>query len=379
MRSAARSEDVAAWTALLERAWPVTDAAGWDRPGLQVGDPAMPVERVLVALDVTGAVIDEAAEVSGTLVVAHHPLLFRPLERLTPSSASGRLALAAARGGVAVTAVHTNLDVAEDGAGTSEPIVTALGLVDVVPLAHDTDREVDAKLVTFVPSEAAAVVLDAMTAAGAGTSGTYARCAFESPGTGRFRPLAGATPHVGEVGVDAAVAEVRLEVLVPRARLTPVVAALREAHPYEEVAFDVLPRLGGLRRGIGRIGRLARAEPLAQVARRLRTALPAPHVRVAGDPDREVTRVAAVGGAGGSLVGAALSAGADVLVTGDLGHHVALDALELGLALIDAGHHATEVAAMPALRVRLEGLAAREGLAAPVVASRIDTAPWGTA
>jgi hypothetical protein len=233
--------------------------------------------------------------------------------------------------------------------------------------------------VTFVPVEDAGAVLDALARAGAGTSGAYERCAFEVGGTGHFRPLEGASPHVGQVGVDAEVAEVRLELLVPRGRLAAVVAALRTSHPYEEVAFDVLPRVGGLRRGLGRVGRMERATTLRQVAATLRTALPSPQLRVAGDPERAVTTVAAVGGSGGSLAGAALAAGADVLVTADLTHHVVLDALELGLALVDAGHHATEVAAMPALRTRLERLAAVEGLEAPVVASGIDTSPWGDA
>jgi dinuclear metal center YbgI/SA1388 family protein len=375
----ARPGTVADWLALIERSWPSTDAAPWDRPGLQVGDPAMPVARVVVTLDVTSAVIAEASAVEGTLVVAHHPLLFRPLERLTTSTAAGRIALAAARAGVAVTAVHTNLDVAEDGTGTTDPIIAALGLVDVRPLAHDTEGSADLKLVTFVPVDDAGAVLDALARAGAGTSGAYERCAFEVGGTGRFRPLEGASPHVGQVGVDAEVAEVRLELLVPRGRLAAAVAALRASHPYEEVAFDVLPRVGGLRRGLGRVGRLDRATTLRQVAATLRTALPSPQLRVAGDPERAVTTVAAVGGSGGSLVGAALAAGADVLVTADLTHHVVLDALELGLALVDAGHHATEVAAMPALRTRLERLAAAEGLEAPVVASGIDTSPWGDA
>lgn len=375
----ARTDTVAAWLALIDRAWPASDASPWDRPGLQVGDPSAAVARALVTLDVTGAVVAEAAEVPGTLVVAHHPVLLRPLERLTPATAPGRVALAAAAAGVAVTAVHTNLDVAEDGCGTSDPVAAVLGLTDLRPLAHEPTDGGALKLVTYVPVEDAARVLDALAAAGAGRAGDYERCAFEVAGTGRFRPLAGARPHLGAVGEDAEVAEVRLEVAVPRSRLTAVVAALRAAHPYEEVAFDVLPALSGLRRGLGRVGSLARPMALVDLARRVREGLPAPHLRTAGDPSRAIGTVAVVGGSGGSLVGAALAAGADVLITADVSHHVALDALELGLAIIDAGHHATEVAAMPAFVARLAELARREGLVAPVLASRVDTSPWRSA
>jgi putative NIF3 family GTP cyclohydrolase 1 type 2 len=128
--------------------------------------------------------------------------------------------------------------------------------------------------------------------------------------------------------------------------------------------------------GFGVVGTLPTPQPLSAVAERIRAELPAPHLRYAGDPDREVRTVAAVGGAGDSLIGAAAGAGADVYVTGDLRHHVTLDALELGLTLIDAGHHATEVAALPSWRARLEEAATARGLSATVVASAVPTVPW---
>jgi dinuclear metal center YbgI/SA1388 family protein len=330
---------------------------------------------VLVALDVTTRVIAEAATVADTLVVAHHPLLFRPLESLTPDTAAGRVALAAAAAGVAVTAVHTNLDVAVDGAGTSDPIVAALGLRDVTVLAPEL-ADAHLMLVTYVPAPDVERVFDAVTAAGAGLLGAYDRSGFVSPGTGRFRPLPGARPHIGAIGEDERVDEQRLELLVPPASAPAVLAALRASHPYEEVASHLVRTLDGAERGIGRVGDLPAPLSLADVAQRLRDALPAPHLRVAGARDRPVRRVAAVGGAGGSLLAHAVRAGADVLVTADIGHHVALDALELGIALVDAGHHATEVAALPALMERLREDASLRGLIAPVVGSMTPTDPW---
>lgn len=266
-------DTVGAWLAVLERGWPVRDAAGWDRPGLQVGDPAAAVDRVLVALDVTAAVLDEAAAVDRTLVVAHHPLLLRPLAALTPSSAAGALALRAATAGVAVAAAHTNLDAADDGTGTSDPVVRVLGLRGAVGLL-----------------------------------------APERPDA---RPL-------------------------------------------------------------GRVGDLPEPATLVEVARRIAVGLPAPSVRIVGRVDREVRRVAVLGGAGADAVPEAVAAGADVLVTGDVRHHAALDALALGLALVDAGHHATEAAAMPAFAARLAEHAAAAGLSAPVELSTVPTDPWTT-
>lgn len=264
-------DTVGAWLALVERLYPTSDAADWDHPGLQVGDPAWPVNRVLVTLDVTGAVLAEAASEPGTLVLAHHPLLLHPLRSLTPATAAGALALRAAGTGVAVAAAHTNLDAADDGAGTSDPVVTVLGL-----------------------------------------SGVSALCPPASPGA----------------------------------------------------------------RAMGRVGDLPERMTLRSVAERVAEGLPAPSTRFSGDADRAVRRVAVLGGAGTSAVPDALRAGADVLVTGDVRHHVALDALELGLALIDAGHHATEDAAMPSFAQRVGREAAQHGLQAPVVRAATVTTPW---
>jgi dinuclear metal center YbgI/SA1388 family protein len=371
------TDTVASWLEVLHARYPPAQAAAWDNPGLQVGDPAWPVERVLVTLDVTPAVLDEAAETPGTLVIAHHPVLFRPLARLTPDSAPGRLALSAATRRTAVAAAHTNLDVTDDGADTNHPVADLLGLRHVAPLTVELREGARLKLVTFVPPEAISDVLDAVSAAGAGRIGDYERCSFRVAGTGTFRALPGSDPYSGPgIGEDAEEDEFRLEVELPRRRAGAVVAALQAAHPYDEVAFDLVPLLDGAPLGFGRVGDLPEPLLLAEVADRVRTRLPAPHLRYAGPPDRPVRRVAIVGGAGDSLLEAARASGADVYITGDLRHHVTLDALTVGLSLIDAGHHATEVAAMPAFLDRLERAGRADGRTAPVVASRVPTVPW---
>ncbi len=363
------------WLRLVDAHWPTAQASSWDAPGLHVGDPAWPVARVLVGLDVTRAVVDEAAEVEHTLVLAHHPLLLRGIERVTPSSPGGAIALRAARAGVAIAAAHTNLDVARDGTGTSDPVADVLGLVDRRPLTSGLEEAAQVKLVTFVPPAHTEAVLDAVAAAGAGRIGDYERCSFRVRGTGTFTPGAGTDPFSGTVGEPAAEEEDRLEAVVPRRRAGDVVRALLDAHPYDEVAYDLVPLLGASA-GFGWVGRLPTPTPLGEVATRLRDDLPAPHLRCAGGRERVVTTVAVVGGSGGSLAGAALAAGADVLVTGDMKHHDTLDLLAQGLAVVDAGHHATEVAAMPAWIAALRRDAEGSGLRAPVIASSVDTDPW---
>jgi hypothetical protein len=265
--------------------------------------------------------------------------------------------------------------------GTTDPIAALLDLRDPRPLRPQL--LVDAplvKLVTFVPSDAAAAVLSALAVSGAGVIGEYDRCSFRVAGTGTFRPSASAHPVVGERGRVNEVGEDRLEAVVPRHLLGGAVRALRDAHPYEEVAFDVYPLLDAeapsAGKGFGRVGDLEEPMTLRELADRLVDGLPAPHLRVAGDLDAGVRRVAACGGAGDGLIGAALAAGADCYVTGDLRHHVTLDALTAGLALVDAGHGATEAAALPGLQAALAAEASRRGLRARLLASSLPAEPW---
>ena len=375
------ADQVSQWLDVLHQAFPPGDAEAWDNVGLQVGGPADPVDAVLVCLDVTPATVAEAQAQGASLIIAHHPLFFRPLERLTPASATGLLALSAARAGVAIAAAHTNFDVAVDG--TTEPIARLLGISDAAPLTAGKGGFV--KVVVFVPVEATAAVMAAGFSAGAGGIGEYDECSFRVSGTGTFRPSSAANPAAGERGRRNEVAEDRIEMVVPSDRASAVVDAVTAAHPYEEVALDVYSLAGvgpalGPRKGLGLVGDLATPMTVAEAALRLRDGLPSPLLRAAGDPDRVVTRVAACGGAGDSLIGAAHAAGADLYVTGDLRHHVATDALTLGMALIDAGHYATEAAALPALVRRLADGATERGLSARLLASAVSTEPWwGTA
>lgn len=371
-----KNDTVGAWLNLIEQRYPARTAADWDNSGLQVGDPAWPVARVLVTLDVTSEVLIEAQNVPHTLIVAHHPLLFHPLHRLTPDTAAGKLALHAAGAHIAVTAVHTNLDVAQDGTSTSAPLAKLLALTDLKPLSATLGASDTVKLVTFAPEDDVTYVRDALAASGAGVIGEYSVCSFTSPGTGTFRPSVNAEPAI-TAGVDqiAFVAEHRLEMVVPRNRLAAVISELCRAHPYEEVAYDVYERADQTET-FGLIGTLSKPVTLDTLAKRIARDLPAPDLRVAGDRNTVVSSVAVCGGAGDSLIGAAAARGADVYLTGDLRHHVSLDARELGLSLIDVGHHASEVAALPAVIEALAADATRHSLVAPVLASQVNTSPW---
>lgn len=318
-------------------------AESWDHVGLQVGAPDDEVEGVLVALEADQATLDEAARRDCGLVLAHHPLIFEPLARLTDEEPRARVALRAARERRAVVVAHTNLDKARGG--LADLLAEALGLRGAQPLEPSA---VDwLKLIGFVPPDDADLVRKALFSVGAGVIGEYEHCSWGVEGQGTFFAGEGASPVLGERGRDESVTEVRLEVVFPRPLRRRVVAAYVAAHPYEEPAFDIVPVenvLPGL--GLGRLGVLPEPVSLAELAADVAALVGLPSPRYAGDGARRVHRVACLpGSGGGALTGglaAALAAVADVLVTGDVKYHEAREALDAGLALVDAPHDLTE-------------------------------------
>ncbi len=341
---------------LVHRLYAQELAEEWDNVGLQVGDPRAPLERVLIALDPSTAAIQAAQAAGAQALVTHHPLIFSPLKRLTPDNATGAAIWTAVRSGVAVISAHTNLDSA--AAGLNVWLAEALGVQEGQPLQTIAGDYL--KLVVFVPAGHEASIADAVFAAGGGQIGAYEGCSFRAPGVGTFRPGEGTSPFIGQPGEAEQVQEFRFETIVPRARLARVLEALTAAHPYEEVAYDLIPlqnRVPGA--GLGRIGRLPAPVTLAAFAAQVKTALGCGHLRLVGDASRQVRKVALCGGSGAGLLRAAHRQGADVLVTGDVKYHDARQAEELGLALIDAGHFSTEQLMVTRMADAL-GVAARQ-------------------
>lgn len=353
-------------------------AEDWDAVGLALGDPAQPVRRVLLAVDPADEVVDEAVAWGADLLLTHHPLFLRGVHGIAATTPKGARAHRLVRAGVALFTAHTNADSADPG--VSDALAAALGLVGTRPLTPRPADPLD-KLVVFVPTADAERVLDALAAAGAGRMGAYSRCAWTTTGTGTFRPEPGAAPAIGTVGEVEKVAETRLETVLPRGRRADVVAALRAAHPYEEPAFDVLELASQPGRlGLGRVGMLPEPETFGAFCARVAAALPvAPAgVRAAGRSDRVVQRVAVVGGAGDTELAAARGAGVDVLVTADLRHHPAVEALEQpgSPALVDPGHWASEWPWLADAAARLvAGLAVR-GTTVETRVSTLVTDPW---
>ena len=336
--------------------YPPGTAEGWDRVGLVHGVLDQPVRRILLAVDPAPAVAQEAAEWGADLLLTHHPLYLKGVHGFTSQTPKGRTSLTLARAGCALLAAHTNADQAQGG--VSEAMADALGLREARPILPAPLPAVD-KLGVMVPEPDADTMRDALAAAGAGRIGDYDHASFTLAGQGRFRPLPGADPTIGSVGEIEHVAEVRIEVVFPRGRRDHVVRAMLAAHPYEEPAYDVLeladPGVGVT--GTGRIGDVG-PTTLGAFAEQVAAALPgtAHGVRVAGDLDRPVRRVALCGGAGDFLLDTVRSTDADVYVTSDLRHHPATEFLEHeGPALVDVAHWAAEWTWLPVLARRLEG------------------------
>lgn len=358
---------------VLERAYPPRLAQPWDSVGLVCGDPDETVTDVVVAVDATAPVAAEVPD--GGLLLAHHPLLLRGVDTVAASTPKGALVHSLIRTGRALFTAHTNADSASPG--VSDALAQVLGIeVDGV-LSPLSDGPALDKWVVLVPPENADAVRAALFEAGAGQIGDYSHCSWSVTGTGQFLPHEGATPAIGSVGSVERVAEDRVEVIAPASARAAVLAGMRAAHPYEEPAFDVFalaPLPGDA--GLGRVGALSSPEPLRAFASRVHRALPATSwgVRAAGDPQREVSRVAVCGGAGDSLLGAAAAADVDVYVTADLRHHPADEHRRTSdVALIDVAHWASE---FPWCAQAADVLRNQFGPSLNVRVSDICTDPW---
>ena len=319
---------------ILDTLAPFALAESWDNAGLQVGDRDAVVGRVLVALDLTPDVVDEAVAGGFDTVITHHPLLFTPVRTLVESRPRERLLRRVVAAGLNVFSCHTNLDSAPGG--LADVAAEALGLTGTSPLQPASASWY--KLVGFIPPDSVEKVAGAVFAAGAGVIGDYAECAFALTGQGWFTPGVGANPTIGHLNLPERTPEVRWETVVPRARLREAVEAYLASHPYEEPAFNVFPVEDMMpRAGLGRAGELPEPQTVESLARRLAAELDLPSLAFTGDGLRIVKRVALVPGSGRSLIDQAAGR-ADVFVTGDVGYHDGERVEEAGLALISAPH-----------------------------------------
>jgi dinuclear metal center YbgI/SA1388 family protein len=310
----------------------------YDNSGLAVGDPEMEVTAVLLCIDVTVEVLEEAEQLGANLVVSHHPVVFKPLTKLTGSNAVEKIVMLAIRKNIALFSAHTNLDNVLHG--VNHKICVKLGLAEpeiLVPLQHALQ-----KLVVFVPVNHADTVRNALFDAGAGHIGNYDWCSFNNNGYGTFRAMEGANPFVGMVGKLHTENETRIETIFPSAYQKAVIQALLKSHPYEEPAFDIYPVENTLlSAGSGMLGKLAKPVNETEFLEQLKTIFNCRYLRHSRLLNKPVSRIAVCGGSGSFLVPAAIAAGADLFITGDVKYHEFFNA-EDRILIADIGHYESE-------------------------------------
>ncbi|NPV90279.1 MAG: Nif3-like dinuclear metal center hexameric protein [Firmicutes bacterium] len=337
----------------LEKLAPLSLAEEWDNPGWQVGDPGEEVRGIMFTLDLTPAVVERSVQAGANLIISHHPLLFRPVSKLRLDQYPGSLIQRLIEHRLMLYTAHTNLDSAPQG--ISHTLGRVLGLQEMEVLGGSR-RLGMFKLVVFVPESHLEAVREAICKAGAGWIGRYSDCTFRTPGTGTFRPREGTNPFLGRLGVLEEASEYRIETVVTGENREAVVKAMLQAHPYEEAAYDLYPLAEPVSTsGPARIGRLDAPMRLSQMVEMVKERLNVKHLLLsAARGEVPVERVAVCGGSGAEFISAAAQQGAQLLVTGDLKYHEAQEANRRGIAVIAAGHAATEQPGLQAAAAWLE-------------------------
>jgi dinuclear metal center YbgI/SA1388 family protein len=324
--------------ALLEAVAPPSLQESYDNAGLLTGNPGWVCTGTLCTLDATEEVVNEAIQRGCNLVVAHHPIIFGGLKKITGKNYVEKTIITAIKNDIAIYAIHTNLDNVIDG--VNGMMADKLGLKNRKVLSPK--EATLKKLYTFVPVDHVEDVRAALFEAGGGHIGNYNECSFGVEGTGTFKGGQGTNPFVGQPGERHYEKEIRIEVIFPAYLQNTLIRALRTAHPYEEVAYDVV-NLANTHPGIGSglVGELPEALPEATFLTQLKQAFDLPLIRHTALLGRPVKKVALCGGAGSFLVSKALGVGADVYITGDMKYHEFFDA-NGRLIIADIGHFESE-------------------------------------
>lgn len=319
---------------------------GYDNAGLLTGNAAWDCTGILCCLDSTEEVVSEAIEKKCNLIIAHHPIIFGGLKKINGKNYVERTVIRAIRNDIAIYAIHTNLDNVLNGVNGRMAGRLALQNVRILMEKEHTLK----KLYVFVPADHASAVRQAIFDAGGGHIGNYSECSFNTNGTGTFKAGDNASPFTGEKNRLHEESEVRLEVVFPVHLQSVLVAAMKEVHPYEEVAYDVVALSNSHpERGAGLIGELPEPMDEAGFLRHLASAFQVSVIRHTRLLDKPVRKVALCGGAGSFLINKALARGADFFVSADIKYHEFFDANDR-LVIADIGHYESEQFTVDLLR-----------------------------
>jgi dinuclear metal center YbgI/SA1388 family protein len=325
-------------TKIIEAFAPLAYQESYDNSGLIVGNDNDDVTGVLISLDCVETILEEALATNCNLIIAHHPIVFSGLKKLNGNNYIERTVIKAIKYGIAIYAVHTNLDNVKNG--VSFKIAEKIGLKNCQILAPK--QGLLSKIITYCPVDKAEHVREAMFRAGAGNIANYEACSFNSGGVGTYKARAGANPYAGAVDQFHQEEETKIETIVPNHKISSVVHHLIEAHPYEEVAYDILALSNQHRYvGSGVVGELEVAEDEIEFLNRIKTGLNAGGIRHTNLRNKKIKKVAICGGSGSFLLNKAIQAEADVFITGDFKYHQFFDADDQ-LVIADVGHYESE-------------------------------------
>lgn len=334
----------------IEQWAPLSLVDTWDNTGLQIGDPEQMIKGIILSMDVTEDVVEEAIREQSNMIVTHHPFIFRPLDNLILNTYKGRLIKKIISNDILIYNAHTNLDLAVDG--INDQLALLFKMKDTEILSEMSTEEL-VKVAVYVPETHQKNILGALSVSDAGHIGDYSECSFTVKGTGRFKPLSGSNPFIGSTGKLESVAEVRIETIVKKDLLQRTLDMIKEEHPYEEVAFDIFPILNkGKGYGYGRVGNIEGCS-LKGLAEATKALLNLDEIRVYGSRQEIINRIAVCGGAGSDFIRDAAKKGAQVYITGDIKYHDAQLAYEEGIVIIDGTHYGTERIILPIMERKL--------------------------
>ena len=347
---------------LMEYIAPSWMACKDDVNGLQAGSRKERVRKILVALDAADRTVEHAIKNGCQLIVTHHPRFFRPLTNVCRDTFMGSIAYKLCRNNIALFNAHTNLDIVPGG--VNDILADIAGMTErrvLSPVIADNLL----KLTVYVPDEYLVELREALAEAGAGETGNYSDCAYQTPGLGYFRPDIGAKPYSGNIGELHEAEEWRLEVVLPASLRSGVESALRAVHPYEEPAYDFVETSAALHYGFGRVGGLKRAVSLSGLGRKYKKATGSRGVQILQSDNKLINKVATWSGSGVDI-SRVVQSGVDCLVCGELGYHYAEELEFYGISAIVLGHCPCEEIALGWLQSNIEaGLAGVEVEIAP--------------
>ncbi len=359
----------------MEQIAPLDYACDWDNVGLLIGSPKWSGSPIMLTIDLTHEVLEEAIEKKVKFIVAYHPAIFEPMKTLTDQNTKQQIALAAARAGISVYSPHTALDAAPGG--LNDWLVEGLGSGDVRALdVYEAQPESEqCKIVTFCPPNAADSLRNSLASVGAGKIGDYELCSFETPGRGTFLGGESSNPSVGEKGVLERIEEVRLEMVCSAKSLALAVMSLREFHPYEEPPIEIYPLQKKPMRNIGIGRRIVLDQPfsLAEIVKRIKAQLGIDYLLATHGQNapRKFRTIGLCAGAGGTVLDEAIKQGCELFFTGEMRHHDVLSAQARGCTIILAGHSNTERGYQKILQKKLRKALPK----AKVLISRADVEP----